>query len=389
MKKISQKIYLYFFTLVLLIGFALNIKNLTDSIVTVVPEEKFDAWAILINVKFNENIAGKYSFIDANGMVHKILGQRAMNEAVKLDNKSVFVPMEYSDTSSNAMKVSDLKDILNEMGIPLLYVQTPYDVCRFDESNAAKADCSNTVADEFVANLRQNGVSVLDLRDELHNDGLDHYEAFYKTDHHWTAETAFWAFGTINEEIGSTLQTTIPDEYLTLDSYKCENYEGVLGSTGRKTGQYYCGLDNLNIYSPVFDTSITASYPTKNYSATGTYDEVVLDRTHLEGDNLFEMLQYNVYTGNDRDITIYTNENAPVDAKILFVKDSFFRPVLAFMSTVYRECVAVDLRYLETSLIDIIEEEKPDMVVIEYNPYILTDDNVFEWQKTADEENKN
>lgn len=98
----------------------------------------------------------------------------------------------------------------------------------------------------------------------------------------------------------------------------------------------------------------------------------------LKGDNLYEMLQYNVYIGQDYSYTVQTCSDALNDAKILLIKDSFSRPVSAFMGTVFAEVHTIDMRYYEGDVREYIEANDIDMVVMIYNPHMLTDDSAFD-----------
>ena len=40
-------------------------------------------------------------------------------------------------------------------------------------------------------------VHCTDLRQVIHENGIDQYNFFFKTDHHWTPEGAFWCWGQV------------------------------------------------------------------------------------------------------------------------------------------------------------------------------------------------
>ena len=91
----------------------------------------------------------------------------------------------------------------------------------------------------------------------------------------------------------------------------------------------------------------------------------------LAGENIYEISQYDVYIGGDYGVTTQTCENAPCDKKILIIKDSYSRPVMAFMGTVFSQVDTIDMRYFEGDVQSYIEQVQPDMVMVIYNPYML------------------
>lgn len=53
------------------------------------------------------------------------------------------------------------------------------------------------------------------------------------------------------------------------------------------------------------------------------------------------------------------------------VKDSFADAFFPFLCLEIREMIVVDLRYFNGSLMSLIDEEKPDSIIIMYNPHEL------------------
>ncbi|MBQ7776088.1 MAG: hypothetical protein IJ379_09220, partial [Lachnospiraceae bacterium] len=109
----------------------------------------------------------------------------------------------------------------------------------------------------------------------------------------------------------------------------------------------------------------------------GSFQEAYMDYARLDGDNLYEMAQYDVYIGEDHPTTRQLCQEAPCDKKILLIKDSYFRPVQAFLGTVFTQVDTIDMRYYTGSVQEYIEEVQPDMVLLCYNPYMVHDISNF------------
>lgn len=373
MKKVTQCIYLFLFIGFLTMGFVFNLPNLFASMDKAMEEYPYEAWSIIVGNEFNDNIWNRYVSVEINGLVHKILGQDRMNGIVRLDNGKVVTLVEQKDVTQQAQSVAEMNTWLEENSIELLYVQTPYEVCDVDSKlPIGIEDYSNDNARRFLGLLEEAEVPYLDLHASMHSQNLDHYDMFYMTDHHWKVETAFWAYGEIVGSIEERLGCTVPEMYVSKESYSAENLGTImLGSNGRKTGYLYSGLDELTIMTPTFDTRVSMTVETDEIYREGTFEEVFLFEERLTGDNIYETAQYDIYMGKDYGVCSLKCDNAPCDQKILIIKDSYSRPIMAFMGATYSQVDAIDMRYFSGNVYEYIEETKPDMVVVVYNPYML------------------
>lgn len=381
MKKITQYLYIGLFLLMIGAGFILNTGNLFEATKVAVDDYNYDAWSIVIENEFNDGFWNRYGFIEVNGLAHKLLGQNQMNGMVKLNNGKLVSPVEPYEVAYNAQAVIELNEWLVSEDIEFVYMQTPYEICAYDSQlPAGVEDYSNYNADVFLQLVTDNNVPVVDLRESMHEAGMSHYESFYKTDHHWTVETSFWAFTEVVNYISVAMDAEVDETLLDLENYNMSTlYDAVLGSNGRKTGILYSGLDDITVITPKFNTEVSFSAPEANVYREGDFEDAFMVYERLEGDNLYEMLQYNVYIGQDYPYTVQTCENASNDAKILLIKDSFSRPVSAFLGTVYKEVHTIDMRYFEGDVQEYIMDNNIDMVIMIYNPHMLTDDNAFDF----------
>ena len=118
---------------------------------------------------FSGSIFGKFTFLNVNGAMRKLLGQREMNGIVRLNNDYLALPTDPVDESTlaaNAASLGNLNRALTERGIPLLYVATPFKVSpRNPELPIGVADSTNENMDVLLEHVRAEGVSCLDLRE--------------------------------------------------------------------------------------------------------------------------------------------------------------------------------------------------------------------------------
>ncbi|MDE6980895.1 MAG: hypothetical protein K2P60_05770, partial [Lachnospiraceae bacterium] len=214
----------------------------------------------------NDNVAGKYYFIDAYGYLQRLLGKNEeSNFEVVKDTEGklhyTYFTDKPNDTHEVAKRAANLKKAL-EGETKVIYVLPPEKYIKghtkFDRG--LPYPMANEAADLFVEYLKDYDIPCLDLRDSLRTSGLDMTEVFYTTDHHWKIETAFWAASCFDQWMNETFGENIDPEgfYKEKSNYNWITYKEIsLGSMGRKTGRYYAGVDDFTLIYPKFETMYT------------------------------------------------------------------------------------------------------------------------------------
>lgn len=248
-------------------------------------------------------------------------------------------------------------------------------------------------ADELLEWLRKLDVDLIDTRNVVcasENDVLKH---FFKTDHHWNALGAFCGFRFLTKELVSRIKGS---EYLlkNIQGLDLENWNlrGLdrrhpvfLGSNGRRTGPWFAGYDTDYAYLvPKFEQVFVHSFRSRGWHKTtvkkGSFaDTMIMQKVVGECESCYKDGAYSVYYTDLAESSRHCND-APVDARVLIIKDSYAIPVLAFMSTIFSDVFAVDLRYdPHQGIKDLLGEFHPDIVVMMYNPSSLLSKNNKLW----------
>lgn len=332
----------------------------------------------------NESVLGKYKLINFNGAFQKLLGKKVINDAeatrtvVKLNNEHLTFIYPEIDTKPFSENVIKLDSYLKQRGSSVLYVQAPFKISKYDnELPEGVEDYTNYNADKFLDDLKDNGVSCLDLREEIKNDGLDHYSLFFKTDHHWLPKTGFWAFTKIAEVLKDNYGFKYDEKYTNINNYTEEIYKDeFLGSKGKRVGITYSGgLDDMPLMYPKFETNLTFSVPSENVERNGQFYDTIFEKEYLKKNNYYLDTPYCVYTGYDKDLQILKNNNSENGKKVLVIKDSFARVMIPFLSLVCDEVDSIDLRSFDNAeLINYIDKSNPDLVIFLYNADIYRSD---------------
>ena len=309
---------------------------------------------------FNVLLWNENKYVEYYGLVANWMKQPKLNNTIKLKNGYLTEEREaFSDEilKKNADDLLTTQKYLEEKGAKLLYVQSPYKISKYDHQlPAGIADYSNDNMDRFLKYINENGIATIDLRDSFQEDGMDLYEYFFSTDHHWTPEAGFYAFTQIAEYAENELGIEVGDLVTNLDNYHIENFEDWhLGSNGQRTGVRYGGIDDFHLITPTFETNLTNVLT----GEVGTYQDVLIERTVLEQES---RAVYDICYGNSMSGFFY-NPNAINDKTVVLVSDSMGKVVAPFMILGFQNVYTTGFDFNQAK----IDEINPDLVI--YLPY--------------------
>lgn len=327
--------------------------------------------------------------VNLNGAFQRLLGKHYIydvNRSIDLikteDGYLVTVPY-YGEYQTQEQQAADAliqtSETLKKMGIDLLYVQCPgVDGLNQQELLDGFYPTSFDRVEFFLNALKDGSVNYLDCRTIIDTNSRD---SFFKTDHHWTMETALDVSKVICESL-------VSQEYVLEEStYGVENYtitvheEAFLGAEGRRVGRYYAGLDDISVITPDYETDFTVRIPSKEIIKEGSFENSIMDNSKDISNYSFTDSAYYMYWGGDYPLVEVTNNLAENDYNIMIVKDSYGIPVSAFMANSFKKMSIVDMRYYqEQTLYDLVEEEKPDAVIFVYGTGYLGVPAMFSMQ---------
>ncbi len=328
-----------------------------------------------LTAAYDESIVGFDRFISVYGITQRLLGTSVYEDAgytYLIRDRQDFLHFHTTPASAevSADAVSALHETLAEHGIPLLYLQAPTkEIDGFTDFPLGIDYASAENADAMLSALAARGVSTLSFADALADAGIAPETMFYRTDHHWTTETAFAAFGIALPEIAAVTETALDltlrdrDRWTTL-----LQPQSFLGSIGRRVGVELAGLDDYTYLEPAFETSYRVYYPPTSRETpywTGNFHETMVRDSLLYADDVTAN-RYASYFQYDYGELIIENLNAPNDLRVAIVKDSFALPFTAFLSTAVKEITMYDLREFDGNLCETLIDYAPDLVLILY-----------------------
>ncbi len=152
-----------------------------------------------------------------------------------------------------------------------------------------------------------------------------------------------------------------------------------VGSQGKRVGKYYTDIDDIRLYIPKFKTNLTYSlFNSENNlikNRKGDFYNSLINVEDMESKDVYKS-KYESFLDTDDEVHI-VNNNTHNTKKILFIKDSFAKPVAGYMSLNFKETRLLDLRYFKGNTYDYIKKYNPDIVVMLYNPSSIKNEDMF------------
>lgn len=171
---------------------------------------------------------------------------------------------------------------------------------------------------------------------------------YFRTDHHWTALGAYYAYTLFCDSKGIT-----PNQ---LTDYKAENYGDFLGSYAydendkERDADLINHPDELTAYLPISDN--TEMTITEFDGSTFKWPVVG------NGYNYPTRLKYSVFAGGDYPLIVINNNNLNDGSACIVIKDSFGNALIPFLTDHYQTIYEIDFRYWDGSLAEFAKEHK-------------------------------
>ena len=305
--------------------------------------------------------------VDLNGFCQRALGQRASNGVVLYNGGMLEDPRHIAvDISWQAGELRKWDEFARSLGSGYLYVLAPMKLDRKLEMLPVGLDprehSKHETADDMLGRLGESGIETLDLRPGFCDDLSTIRRYFFRTDHHWRYEAVMKAMPRVARRIAKVAGKKLPADAVPLDrrNWKKHSLSGCfLGSAGRRTGSGFAGYDDFSWYTPKFKTSIELTVPSRKIKRRGGFEKSIIQPSMLANRATF----YSAYIGGLFDRVDIVNRSAPCPASVVFVADSYVRPMAGLLSTVFRKIVVLDPRRYKGGCVEFIRSARPDAVV--------------------------
>ena len=248
----------------------------------------------------------------------------------------------FINSVNNIKSTADIKGEVYSMIVPTSIDITLHDALRADVKSADQ----KKALDYFNASLKNTtAVTGIYEAERLHRNEY----TYFRTDHHWTALGAYYAY----EQFAKTKGVTpVP-----LTEYKTTTYGGFLGSFYSQSGQnpnLSRTPDFVTAYLPFNDTVCTI----KEKDGDEFQWDIIGDvSTHSAN------LKYLTFIGGDNALTTITNNDNPNGETCVVIKESYGNAFVPFLVPHYSTIYVIDPRHYNGTLSDFTAEKEIDDII--------------------------
>lgn len=380
MRKEIKSVMALLFVLLLLTGFLrsnsyMQLQRIAEYLGQDIKDLKADGAIYVdeIESEYVEDMPNWETLIDISGSMVKMLNMQGFYSDMGMyitDDLYILSASPYTTTDYEYEQTIDFKQFLDKNGVNLLYVNEPtkyLDDSLFRNEFGVET-YSNRNADTFLNRIRSAGVNTLDLRDSIVDEGMNISDIFYRTDHHWTTETGFWAAKKIAMGLNEYCDYNIDLSLYSNDKYTFTHWEKCwLGEQGRKLAKSYTGLDDYTRIKPNFTTDYTFKSDEGNHD--GTFENFINEEVYNLENDVYENKSWH-YSYAQIDCI---NHNADY-GKILILGDSYEQVTEPFLSIGVHEVDSLILRNYDLESFDLrryILENEYDTVIICYAQFMI------------------
>ena len=305
----------------------------------------------------------------------------------------IWPEVSLEDIEEIADSLADFNHYLAEKEIPFLYVNAGSKVCPSDRQlNNEAVEYTNENGDALQTALTERNVRYIDFRKEMLNAGLDWYNAYYKTDLHWTTQTGLWASKIIAETLNREYGYSFDVHLFELSAWQQISFKDFwIGGQGRKDNFFNSDVEEYTLLLPQFKTDLSIWIPTRALNLRGEYADTMVDlsllnriKSYSKEDMLSKPDAYSTSQLRNAALTTITNHLSTNNKgkKILFIQDSFGWYSTSFLATDISQIDVIYPMSFNGSIRTYIEESKPDMVVMMYCEHQIGE---IDWTTHLDE----
>lgn len=206
---------------------------------------------------------------------------------------------------------------------------------------------------------KMKGVKTVDIFDTL-KEHKDEY-IYFRTDHHWTADGAFYAYEDFCKVKGIT---AIP-----LSDRKKDTFEGFLGS-------FYSTLNNSDMknnpdtiyaYEPIGTNDMTYW----NDDGSEQKWNIIMDVNGWEKGTM-----YSTFVGGDNPMAVIENPKVTDGSSCVVMKESYGNAFIPFLVDHYSTIYIIDYRYSQVNILDFVQNKQVDDFICINNISLIGDQDV-------------
>ena len=321
----------------------------SDRIVSGAFSEDFETWA-------SDQLVGRNALIRIRSTFGLLTGNRLSRDVCKSGDGYLIERMTEVDQNRLDQMLNAVNSFCARTEIPGTFVCAPnaVSICSDLLPASAITEDQGTWMQYIGNNL--NGPVFCDLTGPLAEYYANGGQAYYRSDHHWTTEAAFYTLPTVRAALGLDPERAPSMTPLAV----CNDF---VGSLAAKSGFSVSKKDTIFIYRRDAEPAYIVTDPSAQTKRATVYSM----------DGLKSSDPYTVFLGGNTGHLNIRTDNAD-GGKLLVFKDSYFNCFLPFLLGDYREIDVIDPRYYYENLDELILMGGYDRVLFFYDLNTLAED---------------
>lgn len=220
-----------------------------------------------------------------------------------------------------------------------LLIPTGMDIVLDDNVRKSANSADQLKAIQYLYGSMDTRVKTVEIYDTLRAHRSEYL--YFRTDHHWTATGAYYAYAQFCASKGLTPPA--------LGDYETKSFPGFLGSfyTKYKTPALASNPDTVVAYLPPCRASM--QYTDKSGK---THDWPVIS----DVSNWASSGKYNAFIGGDNPLTVIQNTDRTDGSSCVVIKESFGNAFVPFLVADYQTVYVIDYRYYKGDLTEFVQK---------------------------------
>lgn len=305
-----------------------------------------------------DHTAGRKFYVGLNAYYNLSLGNPLSNGIYHCkDGYLVNDPPVTSEFDRNISIVSEFAS-LNDVKTSFILAPTTGYITNDILPNKHIIYNDDELFDKAATQLEDAGVNFVDIRDSFKKEYAQGNQIYYKTDHHWTTQGAFFAYKSLAPTLGFTA--------FSKSDYTVKTEPDFYGTTYSSSGFWCTKPDTIQMWSnkQANIKNVTINDKKDGKDITIKNDSVFFEK-RLEEDD-----KYPVFLDGNHPYTVINNETLKKngsDKKLLVIKDSFAHSLVPFLSDHYSQIIMIDMRYYREDVSALIKNNDIDQVLFVYS----------------------
>ncbi|MCD8050829.1 MAG: hypothetical protein LUE89_04025 [Clostridiales bacterium] len=233
---------------------------------------------------------------------------------------------DYIDLVNRAAELLEGQSTVYDLVVP-----NSMDICVSEKIRKSINTSDQQAALNYLYSSMSSQVQTVNVYDLLSEHQAEGEYLYFRTDHHWTALGAYYAYTAFAEAAGK--------EAASLDDYQAYTFEGFTGSFYRETesAAMLSNPDTVYAYGPTSTNTVLITQD----------DGSQISHTLIgDGDSLSAVDKYLTFLGGDHPLTVIENPDITDGSAVMIIKESYGNCFAPFLVENYQYVYVVDYRYI-------------------------------------------